>query len=116
MKRPFTVAIVAWLLITAGVFGFAVHLKGLGSPRLSHSEDLLLLVVPLLAVASGAFILLRHNWARWLALAWIAFHVAISFDSLQKLAVHVLLLVLITYSLFRADARAYFQAPKKVDT
>ena len=32
----------------------------------------------LLAMVSGAFMLRGHNWARWLALAWIIFHVILS--------------------------------------
>lgn len=108
---------IAGLLIAAGVFGFAVHVRELVSPRLFHLEDLWIPMVGLLPAASGVFILLGHNWARWLALAWMAFHVAISFfDSLQKVAVHVLLLVLIAYSLFRRDAKAYFQHPDQVGT
>ena len=31
-----------------------------------------------LAIVCGVFLLRGHNWARWLALAWIAFHVVLS--------------------------------------
>lgn len=116
-KRPVAVTVIACLLIAAGVFGLAVHIKELVSQKLFHFEDLWIPIVALLPAASGIFILLGHNWARWLALGWMAFHVAISFfDSLQKVAVHVLLLALIAYSLFRADARAHFQHRDVVDT
>jgi hypothetical protein len=45
-----------------------------------------------------------NNWARWLVLARIGFHVIISFfDSLQKIAAHGLMFVLTTYFLFRPE-------------
>jgi hypothetical protein len=116
-KRPIAVTVIAWLLIAAGAFGFAVHLREVLSPKWLHFEDLWIPIVGLLPAVSGVFILLGHNWARWVALAWMAFHIAISFfDSLQKVGVHVLLFVLIAYSLFRRDANAYFQHPDQVGT
>jgi hypothetical protein len=116
-KRPIAVTIIAWLLIVAGVFGFTVHIRELLSQKPFHFQDLWIPIVGFLPAAIGVFILLGHNWARWLALAWMAFHVAISFlDSLQKVAVHVLLFVLIAYSLFRRDAKAYFQHPEEIGT
>ncbi len=116
-KRPIAVTIIAWLLIVAGVFGFTVHIRELLSQKPFHFQDLWIPIVGFLPAAIGVFILLGRNWARWLALAWMAFHVAISFfDSLQKVAVHVLLFVLIAYSLFRRDAKAYFQHPEEIGT
>jgi hypothetical protein len=109
-KRPMPVTIIAFLLVAAGVFGFAVHFKEIVSQEFFHAENLWPLLVALPAVAAGIFVLLGQNWARWLALAWMAFHVAISFfDSWQKVVVHLLLFALIAYCLFRPDARAYFR-------
>ena len=51
-----------------------------------------------------------QNWARWLAVAWMAFHVAISvFHPLRELAIHVVFLVLIAWILFRPGATRYFR-------
>jgi hypothetical protein len=108
--RPVPVTIVACLLIAAGVFGFAVHFREIVSQEFVHAESLWPLAVALPAVVAGAFVLLGKNWARWLGVAWMAFHVAISFlDSWQKVAVHFLFLALIAYGLFGADAGAYFR-------
>jgi len=116
-KRPIPVTVIACLLIAAGVFGFTVHLRELVSQKLFHVEDLWILVTGLLPVVVGLFLLLGYNWARWLALIWMVFHVAISFfDSLEKVAVHVLLFALIAYSLLRRDARTYFQHTNGVGT
>ena len=54
--------------------------------------------------------LILNNWARWLVLDRIGFHVVISFfDSLQKVAAYGLMFVLTASFLFRPEARAYFQ-------
>jgi hypothetical protein len=62
----------------------------------------------LLAIASGAFMLRGHNWARWLALVWMAFHVAISFPVHRQMAVHSAIFAGIAWVLFRPDVRRYF--------
>ena len=116
-KRPIPVTVIAWVLIATGVFGFIVHLRELVSEKLFHFEDLWIPIAGLLPVVVGLFLLLGHNWARWLALIWMVFHVVISFfDSLEKVVVHVLLLALIAYSLLRRDARTYFQHTNEVGT
>jgi len=51
------------------------------------------------------------NWARWLLLVWIAYHVLISaFHSLPQLIMHGFLLVVVAYLLFRPTVSAYFRA------
>ena len=67
-KRPLSVTILAWLSIGMGAGGFASHL----------ADGVWVELVELLAVIGGAFMLRGHNWARWLALAWMAFHVIVS--------------------------------------
>jgi len=50
-----------------------------------------------------------QNWARWLAIVWIAVHVVISmFDSWQPAAMHAVLLAVIVYLLIRRPAKLYF--------
>jgi hypothetical protein len=63
------------------------------------------------AVVAGVFMLRGQNWARWLALLWMATHVVISaIHLMQGLLIHSLLLLLIAYFLFRREARKYFRA------
>ena len=45
-------------------------------------------------------------------LAWMAFHVVISFGEFRQLAIHSLFLVLIVWCLFRADASRFFQSAR----
>jgi len=72
-----------------------------------HYEDVWIEATELLAFVAGVFMLRGHNWARWLALAWIAFHVEISFPVVRQIAIHSLILAVIAWLLFRSRARHY---------
>jgi hypothetical protein len=68
-------------------------------------------LVGLLALVAGAYMLRAANWARWLAIAWIAFHVVLSaFHSVSQLLFHALLCAVFAYFLFRPPANEYFSA------
>jgi hypothetical protein len=113
-KRPVTVTIIGCLLLVVGVAGFAYHLTEVKPQNVFHGENAWIFVVELIAIVGGVYVLRGKNWARWLAVAWMGFHVAISFfDSLQKVVVHVVFFGLIAYSLFRADATAYFRQQRQ---
>ena len=107
MKRPVCVTIVACLYLAVGVLGFAAHFRGL----LGGQQDAVWAeLTELVAVVCGAFLLRGHNWARWLALAWILFHVILSvFHPVYELAIHALLCVAFAWILFRPDAGRYFR-------
>jgi len=104
-RRPVSVLVIAWLYIAVGALGFVGHFHDLHQP-----ETKWILLTELLAVLAGLFMLRGHNWARWLAVAWMAFHVAISFPEISKLAIHSLFLAAIAWLLFRSDARAWFRS------
>ena len=108
-KRPITVTFIACLYLAVGAAGFVFHSREILARHAFHLGDAMVEVTELIALACGLFLLRGQNWARWLAAGWMAFHVAISFDSKQKLVVHVVFFVLIVYSLFRSDATAYFR-------
>jgi hypothetical protein len=108
-QRPISVAGVAWLFIAVGTITFIYH-----SPGLRHPEwdDFAVEITELVALLAGIFMLRRQNWARWLALAWMAFHVVLSaFPPFRGLVVHILIFGGITYLLLRADASDYFREP-----
>lgn len=106
-KRPLAVLILSCLYIAVGAIGFVYHFPELVALR---PNSIWIELVELLGVVSGAFMLRGHNWARWLALAWIAFHVAISFPVFRQVAVHSAIFVAIAWILFRPDSREYFAA------
>jgi hypothetical protein len=116
-KRPVSLTIVACLYIALGSIGFAYHLQPIIARHGFDRDDLLVEFIEIVAIVAGGFILRGENWARWLAVAWIAFHVFISFfDSLPKVTMHALFFLLIAYFLFRPKAGLYFQRPDETGT
>src|SRR5690348_10682015 len=106
-KRLWSVIIIAWLFVVVGAGDIVAGLWVVR--RQFHSDSLWLIGLGVVAIVCGFFLLRRSNWARWIAVAWLAFHVALSFDSRSKLVVHGALLALLAYFLFRTQANAYFR-------
>jgi hypothetical protein len=107
-KRPISVTILACVYLAVGAIGFSYHFREL----LSLQQDIVWAeLTELLAIVCGAFMLRGHNWARWLALAWIVFHVILSaFHSFRELAIHALFCAVIAWILFRPQAARYFRS------
>jgi len=107
MKRPFAVTVLGCLFIIAGLVGLIYHL----SERPLEHWIVPVSIVRIIAVVGGVFLLRGHNWARWLMLAWLAFHVVVSaFHSLSEFIPHVVLLVIFGYVLLGPPASKYFQS------
>jgi hypothetical protein len=108
-KRPVSVWILSCLYIAVGTIGFAYHFSEL----MAHQDDSVWIeLTELLAIVSGAFMLRGHNWARWLALVWMAFHVAISFPVYRQMAIHLTIFAGVAWVLFRPNTRRYFAIRK----
>lgn len=110
-KRPVSVTVVSWIFIAIGaitlVYGFT-QMQGYHF----HSDDLWAALVRAAAIVCGVFLLRGSNWARWLAVAWMVFHIVLSaLHSWFELAVHGLLFSVIAYFLFRASVSRYFSEP-----
>ena len=104
-NRPISVWVLSCMYIAVGTIGFAHNF----SEVLAHQDDSVWIeLTELLAIVSGAFMLRGHNWARWLALAWMAFHVAISFPVYRQMAIHLIIFAGIAWVLFRPETRRYF--------
>jgi hypothetical protein len=76
-KRPLSVTIIACVYIAVGAIGFVYHFTEFHARDAFQYDAVWVELVRFLAITAGAFMLRGHNWARWLALAWIAFHVII---------------------------------------
>ena len=112
-KRPVAVTILAWVYIAVGAVGFAYHFTDFQAKDVFQFDGVGVEFVRLLAVICGAFMLRGHNWARWLALAWIAFHVILSaFHALPQFAIHCVFCAVIAWLLFRPEAARYFRATR----
>ena len=105
-RRPASVWVLSWLYIAVGTVAFVYYLPALAAHQ---AESVLIEVTELLAIVSGIFMLLGRNWARWLALAWMAFHVAISFPVVRQVVNHSIIFGLVAWLLHRQDTRRYFQ-------
>ncbi|MDQ2713230.1 MAG: hypothetical protein M3Y24_13545 [Acidobacteriota bacterium] len=103
-KRPIPVLAVACVYVVVGSFGFVRNLRAIG-----HTDIYWIEGTEVLAVIAGIFMLRGRNWARWLALAWMGFHVALTLVTSQSLIVHLLIFVLIAWLLLRSESRVYFQ-------
>ena len=111
VKRPRSVTVIGYLFIAVGIVGIVYHAADLTRQSLLESDAVLVLLVRLLAIVAGVFILRGANWARWLALAWLGFHVILSaFNSFPETLMHLALSVVIAYVLLRPGASAYFRA------
>jgi hypothetical protein len=105
MKRPFGVTFLGWLFIAVGAVGVAYHVKD-GFDRWS----VLIAAVRIIAIIGGIFLLKGRNWARWLLLAWLAFHVFVgALHSPSNAISHFVLLAVIAYFLLTPPASSYFR-------
>lgn len=110
-SRPLSVTILAYVYMAVGAVGFAYHLSEWDAQQPFQNHFLWVELVRLAAILFGAYMLRGRNWARWLALAWIGYHVILSaFHTLSELAMHAAICVLIAWILFRALASRYFRA------
>ena len=108
MKRPLSVTLISCLFIGAGVTGIIYHASELKDIA-TRPEVIWVLVVRLLAIIGGIYALRSANWARWLLVAWIMYHVILSFyHSTAELAMHAILAVVVLIALFHKGANAYF--------
>jgi hypothetical protein len=104
-SRPLPVLIVALLYLATGGGGFVYHLRDIPAP-----DGIWIELTEFLAFVSGVFLLLGRNWARWLAVAWMAFHVVVSaFGSFRETAIHAVFLVVIAWLLFCSDSSRFFR-------
>ncbi len=110
-KRPLAVILVALLYMAVGGIGFVSHLVDFIQRHDFGYDTWLVELTEALAVLAGIFLLRGANWARWLAIAWMAFHVVLSaFNSFSQAAVHAVFLALIAFALFAgAQASTYFR-------
>lgn len=107
--RPWRITFIAWLFVIAGLADIGFNLRGL-TQQPFHYDSLWPIGLGIVAIVCGFLLLRGKNWSRWLAVAWLAFHVVVaSLGSMGKFAVHGLLLAVIAYFLFNQEAAAFFR-------
>jgi hypothetical protein len=108
-RRPIPVVVISILLIATGAIGLIVHIREQMAAQFNY-DIVGIVLVEIAAIVVGVYMLYRQNWARWLAIAWMAFHVAISFFDWSKVAIHAVFLAAFVYFLFRPEATRYFKS------
>jgi len=107
MKRPFQVTMLGWLFIAVGILSTIYHLLKGSLDRWTLPS----LLVGTIAIVAGVFLLRGARWARWLVLAWLAFHVGVSaLNSLSDAVAHFVLLLVVGYFLLGPPTSEYFRS------
>ena len=113
-RPPVPVIIVAVAYLAVGIIGFVAHFHDLLA---TPSEGVWMELTELIAAITGVFLLRGRNWARWLAVAWIAFHVGLSaFGNIGEVVMHAVMAVLIVWLLFRGTSTRWFRPPSAEPT
>jgi hypothetical protein len=122
MQRPRPITLIAWLFVAVGAVGLLrdwLPLLTHGAAQLAKLRaDGLADLGPawtsrLLAIIGGVWLLRGRNWARWLLVAWMVFHIGLSFlHSWLELLTHCAIFLPILYFLFRSSSDLYFRAAK----
>jgi uncharacterized membrane protein HdeD (DUF308 family) len=106
MKRPLQVTMLGWLFIVVGIVSTSYHL--LHGPLDRWTAPVVL--IGIIAIVAGGFLLRGARWARWLLLAWLAFHVIVSgLNSLSDAMAHFVLLLVVGYFLLGPPTSKYFE-------
>lgn len=109
MKRPWSVTLIGILFILSGTVGIIYHAKEL-KQVMDNPRVILVLVIRALAIIGGVYTLRAANWARWLLVVWLVYHVVLSFyHDLAQLITHAAFLLVLLIALFHPKAQAYFK-------
>jgi hypothetical protein len=108
MKPRVAVIAVAWLYLLVG-FGVGIAVI----PRLAAGQHdaIGMEITESIAAICGIFLLLHKGWARWLAVAWMGFHIVLSWPNPGKLIMHAILASMIAWALFRPESAEWFRRP-----
>jgi hypothetical protein len=106
---PLSVIIICIVFILAGITGIIYHANEWQSIGID-TEVVVAFLIRLAAVIGGVFALRGKNWARWLLVLWILYHVALSvFHPASELITHFVIAIIVGLCLFNGKANRYFR-------
>jgi uncharacterized membrane protein HdeD (DUF308 family) len=114
-QRPRSITIISWLFIVFGSIALLSGVLPFGDITLAQrvaelKGHWMVHLARIASIVAGIFMLDGRNWARWLLVAWVAFHIVISaLHSMIYLLMHAAIFSVILFFLFRAPASAYFR-------
>lgn len=104
-RRPLSITIISLIFI---VFGSIALVSGV-LPFADLKSHWYVHLSRILQIVAGVFMLYGRNWARWLLVAWIVFHIVVgAMHGLVTLLMHVVIFSVILFFVFRRDANVYF--------
>ncbi len=112
--RPLSITIISWLFIIFGSIALMSALLPIAGATPAQivaefKQHWMVHLSRLASIVSGLFMLRGYNWARWLLVAWMAFHIVIgAMHGLVPLLIHVAIFSVILFFLFRRPASAFF--------
>lgn len=121
-ERPLSITIISWFFIIFGCIALISGLLSIGGATTAQliaefKSHWMVHLSRLLQIVGGLFMLRGHNWARWLIVVWILFHIVIAaLHSVSQLLFHVAIFSVILFFLFRPRASAYFTGRQRMPT
>jgi hypothetical protein len=110
--RPRVVTLLGWMLIALGAIECVYRLTKIHWPV--QAGDIGVPLFELIILVSGVFLLRGYDWARWLAVAWVGFHVVVgSLNSLTRGIVHGAIFLVFVWVMFRPEMNAWFRGRRK---
>jgi len=102
--RPRSITIISWVFI---IFGSIALLSG--APFSDIKSHWYIHLSRIIQIVAGVFMFYGRNWARWLLVAWIAFHIVVgALHGVVMLIMHVVIFSVILFFIFRRPASVYF--------
>jgi hypothetical protein len=107
--RPIPVTFLSAAFIATGAIGLLYHATEFRGAFSSDTDLIWVLLLRLLAIAGGVFALRGANWARWLLLAWAAYHVVLSVGhSTSQVVAHLVVVAVVILVYFRGSGSSFF--------
>lgn len=114
-RRPLWVTVIGVVYVAAGALGLAYHLSDFRTGQPFQYDVAGIALVRFLAILAGVWMLRGKNWARWLAMAWIGFHVVLgALHSWGQFGMHAAICGVFAYGLFRPGSAGFFERVKEV--
>jgi hypothetical protein len=110
--RPRLVTLLGWMLVALGAVECVYRLTRIQRPV--HASDFGVPLFELIILACGVFLLRGSDWARWLAVAWVGFHVVVgSLHSVPRGIVHGAIFLVFAWMMFRPEMNAWFRTRRQ---
>jgi uncharacterized membrane protein HdeD (DUF308 family) len=113
-KRPRSIIFISLLFILLGTITLihaVVELINTTERLTDLKSHWMIYLSAAAAIVGGVFLFKGHNWARWLLVVWMAFHIVVgALHGLTPLLMHIVIFSVILFFLFRRPASSFFSS------